>query len=70
MIHHWQTLTAPQLTEFAQRDPVAVLVLGAIEQHGTHLPLATDLMIGEGLQTAMLEALDASLNVVCLPRLR
>ncbi|MBS3666680.1 creatininase family protein [Vreelandella boliviensis] len=67
MIHHWQTLTAPQLAEFAQRDPVAVLVLGAIEQHGTHLPLATDLMIGEGLQTAMLEALDANLNVICLP---
>ncbi|GEN28368.1 creatininase [Halovibrio variabilis] len=67
MIHHWQTLTAPQLADFAQRDPVAVLVLGAIEQHGTHLPLATDLMIGEGLQAAMLEVLDPDLNVICLP---
>ena len=70
MIHHWQTLTAPQLADFAQRDPVAVLVLGAIEQHGTHLPLATDLTIGEGLQAAMLERLARiapSLNVLCLP---
>ncbi len=67
MIYHWQTLTAPQLTEFAQCDPVAVLVLGAIEQHGTHLPLATDLTIGEGLQAAMLEELDPNLNVICLP---
>ena len=67
MIHHWQTLTAPQLAEFAQCDPVAVLVLGAIEQHGTHLPLATDLTIGEGLQAAMLEKLDTYLNVICLP---
>ena len=67
MIHHWQTLTAPQLAEFAQRDPVAVLVLGAIEQHGTHLPLATDLIIGEGLQAAMLEVLNGDLNVICLP---
>lgn len=67
MIHHWQTLTAPQLADFAQRDPVAVLVLGAIEQHGTHLPLATDLTIGEGLQAAMLAQLDPAMNVVCLP---
>ncbi|MEA2118055.1 creatininase family protein [Halovibrio sp. HP20-50] len=67
MIHHWQTLTAPQLADFAQRDPVAVLVLGAIEQHGTHLPLATDLTIGEGLQAAMLEMLDPALDVICLP---
>lgn len=67
MIHHWQTLTALQLADFAQHDPVAVLVLGAIEQHGTHLPLGTDLTIGEGLQAAMLAQLDHSLNVICLP---
>ncbi|MCA1771350.1 MAG: creatininase family protein [Halomonas sp.] len=67
MIHHWQQLTAPQLAEIAQRDPVAVLVLGAVEQHGTHLPLATDLMIGEGLQSAMLEQLSPSVEVICLP---
>lgn len=67
MIHHWQTLTAPQLAEFVQRDPVAVLVLGAIEQHGTHLPLATDLTIGEGLQAAMLAQLEHKLNILCLP---
>lgn len=67
MIHHWQTLTAAQLAEFTLCDPVAVLVLGAIEQHGTHLPLTTDLTIGEGLQAAMLEELDPAINVVCLP---
>lgn len=67
MIHHWQMLTASQLAEFAQRDPVAVLVLGAIEQHGTHLPLATDLTIGEGLQSAMLEQLAPCVDVLCLP---
>ncbi|WP_447555621.1 creatininase family protein [Vreelandella sp. EE22] len=68
MIYHWQTLTAPQLEEVAARNPVAVLTLGAIEQHGTHLPLATDLMIGEGLQQAMLDALaDPAFDVICLP---
>lgn len=67
MIYHWQTLTTPELTALAERDPVAVLVLGAIEQHGTHLPLGTDLIIGEGLQTAMFGFLDPALEVVCLP---
>ncbi|MGO2391674.1 MAG: creatininase family protein [Halomonas sp.] len=67
MIYHWQALTSSQLADIAQRDPVAVLVLGAIEQHGTHLPLATDLTIGLGLQAAMLEQLNESLNVICLP---
>ncbi|PRY63428.1 creatinine amidohydrolase [Vreelandella songnenensis] len=67
MIHDWQTLTAPALATLAERDPVAVLVLGAIEQHGTHLPLGTDLIIGEGLMRALREKLDPALEVVCLP---
>ncbi|WP_447528075.1 creatininase family protein [Vreelandella sp. TE19] len=67
MIVHWQALTAPKLKEIATRDPVAVLTLGAIEQHGTHLPLATDLIIGEGLQSAMLDVLDSAVDVICLP---
>ncbi|MGP8291900.1 creatininase family protein [Vreelandella zhanjiangensis] len=67
MIYHWQTLTTPELAALAERDPVAVLVLGAIEQHGTHLPLGTDLIIGEGLQAAMLGFLDPALDIVCLP---
>tara|TARA_R100001230_G_C5675739_1_gene181369 strand:+ start:945 stop:1751 length:807 start_codon:yes stop_codon:yes gene_type:complete len=70
MVYHWQHLTAPQLHALSPRDPVAVITLGAIEQHGTHLPLGTDLIIGEGLQAAMLERLDAQdarVDVVCLP---
>ncbi|MFG6666283.1 creatininase family protein [Halomonas sp. HNIBRBA4712] len=69
MIYHWQALSAPTLKALAERDPVAILTLGAIEQHGTHLPLATDLIIGEGLQAATLKALDPELDVVCLPPL-
>lgn len=67
MIYHWQALTTPELAALAERNPIAVLVLGAIEQHGTHLPLGTDLIIGEGLQAAMLTLLDPGLEVVCLP---
>ncbi|MBE0489210.1 MAG: creatininase family protein [Halomonas sp.] len=45
---HWQDLTTPELAELPE-ESVAVMVLGAIEQHGAHLPLSTDLDIGEGL---------------------
>lgn len=67
MIYYWQTLTAPQLASIVEGDPVAVITLGAIEQHGTHLPLGTDLIIGEGLQAAMLDMIDPALDVLCLP---
>ncbi|XKH60924.1 creatininase family protein [Halomonas sediminis] len=69
---HWHDLSGPELAACAERDPVAVLVLGAIEQHGAHLPLSTDLDIGLGLQEAMLQALasrHATPDVLCLPAL-
>ncbi|MCS2608808.1 creatininase family protein [Halomonas dongshanensis] len=69
MHYEWHHLTSPQLAEVASRDPVALIVLGAIEQHGTHLPLATDLTIGLGLQQALLERLDEATDVLCLPPL-
>lgn len=67
MIYHWQTLTAPRLAAIAKGSPVAITTLGAIEQHGTHLPLGTDLIIGEGLQAAMLDMIDPAVDVLCLP---
>lgn len=45
----WQTLTTGEAARLAERDPVVVLPLAALEQHGPHLPLSTDLEIGMGL---------------------
>jgi creatinine amidohydrolase len=42
----WQNLTSPSLSHVDRRTPV-LLPLAAIEQHGPHLPLATDRLIGE-----------------------
>jgi creatinine amidohydrolase len=42
----WQNLTSPQLNQVDRRTPV-VLPIAAIEQHGPHLPLATDRIINE-----------------------
>ena len=43
---NWQELASPEFREIDRATPV-VLPVAAIEQHGPHLPLATDRMIGE-----------------------
>lgn len=66
----WASLTTLELAEMARRSPIAVVVMGATEQHGHHLPLGTDTTIGLGLQAAMLDALPQTLDVICLPAIR
>ena len=43
---YWDQLTSPQVAALDKSIPV-ILPVAATEQHGPHLPLATDRMIGE-----------------------
>ena len=63
----WQALTTVEAARAAARDPVAVLPLAAVEQHGPHLPLSTDLDIGIGLLAAAFERLPADFPAWALP---
>lgn len=63
----WQDLTVRDIGALAARDPVVVLPLAAIEQHGDHLPLSTDLDIGLGLLDACARYLDDAMAVTVLP---
>jgi creatinine amidohydrolase len=57
-------------TDFAQINPsrtVAVLPLGATEQHGPHLPLGVDQAIVDGVVAWSLQHLAADLPVIFLP---
>jgi creatinine amidohydrolase len=57
-------------TDFAQLDPartVAVLPLGATEQHGPHLPLAVDQALVDGIVGAALPLLPPDLPALFLP---
>jgi creatinine amidohydrolase len=64
---NWHELTSPELVERVTEETVAVMALGAIEQHGPHLPLDTDTVIAEGLLAAALARLDPAVDVLALP---
>jgi len=68
-IHQWSELTAPELAALAAADPVAILPVAAIEQHGAHLPLATDVLIGNGLLARACAELGETQGqpIICLP---
>jgi creatinine amidohydrolase len=66
----WASL---KTTDFAQLDAsrtVAVLPLGATEQHGPHLPLDVDSVIAEGIVAAALRHVPADAPVLILPTQR
>lgn len=57
-------------TEIARTDAarwIAVLPLAATEQHGPHLPLETDILIGEAYLARVRQLLPATLPVTFLP---
>jgi creatinine amidohydrolase len=63
----WEQLTSRQLAQVSRDVPV-VMNIAAIEQHGPHLPLATDSLIG----AHFLDRLDAALpqDVLILPQVQ
>ncbi|MEM8814055.1 MAG: creatininase family protein, partial [Pseudomonadota bacterium] len=64
---YWRDMTT---VEFEALDPertIAVLPIAAIEQHGPHLPVATDAVIGEAHIERVVELLPSDLGVTFLP---
>lgn len=63
----WFRDNDPLLEADDRRDWIAVLPLGAHEQHGPHLPLETDTIIAEGIMRRVADALPPHLPVTILP---
>ena len=64
---HWLELTTE---DFAGLDPektIVVLQIAAIEQHGPHLAVSTDTVIGQGIVDAVIARLPEDLSVLFLP---
>jgi creatinine amidohydrolase len=62
-------LRAPDLQRLVTSSSILVQPLGAVEQHGPHLPLNTDLLIAERVATVAVERVGAELDVWLLPAL-
>lgn len=65
--HHWAELATIDMTAEAMRDTLAILPVAAIEQHGPHLPLGTDLFIMEGYLERVNALLAADFPSLILP---
>lgn len=63
----WSRLTTRDFRALDPATTVAVLPLGATEQHGPHLPLCVDSTLVDGIVAAALPLLPADLPVLFLP---
>jgi creatinine amidohydrolase len=69
-IHTLASLTWPAVRDLPAEQTVAILPIGAIEAHGPHLPLGTDILIAEAMARAGAERLSArGLHALLLPAL-
>lgn len=55
------TATWMEVQQRLQRPTLAMIGVGALEQHGPHLPLATDTIMADGLARRLAEQIDALL---------
>jgi creatinine amidohydrolase len=69
-VHALAAMTWPAMRALPVARAVAVLPLGALEAHGPHLPLATDVIIAEAMARAGADRLSArGFHVLLLPSL-
>ncbi len=55
----WTHLRAPELKALAEKEAIVLMPVGAIEQHGPHLPVSTDLISAEWVCELAAERLEA-----------
>src|SRR6516162_5423852 len=63
----WSELNTNDFVGLDPETTIAVLPIAATEQHGPHLPVATDTAIAEGMIAETLRQLPADLSVLFLP---
>lgn len=66
-IGHWADLTAPDFAALDRTKAIAILPIGAIEQHGPHLAMSVDRDLTLAVLTRALLLIDPDLTVLALP---
>lgn len=65
----WWDLSTLEFSQLEMHNVVAILPIGAVEQHGPHLPVRVDAAINAGIIARAVELLPADLPVLVLPAL-
>jgi len=60
-------LTSPEVSQCLQKTSILCLPIGAIEQHGAHLPLDTDVVVAEELTRRIIARWGDELDLWQLP---
>ncbi|GFE49784.1 creatininase [Roseobacter cerasinus] len=63
----WADLRAPDFAEIDPMQTIAILPTAAIEQHGPHLPVGTDTLIGQGMLAELRRQAPDDLDLRLLP---
>lgn len=65
---YWQELSTAEIAEADREGTVVVIPVGAVEQHGPHLPVGVDAMINDGLLEDTLGRLPSEFPILVLPQ--
>jgi len=60
-------MTSPELDDFIRHDPVVLLPVGTMEEHGPHLPLETDAIIATEVAKRIDETMVNELPLLVMP---
>ena len=63
----WQDMSTEEFAKLDAARVIALLPVGAIEQHGPHLPVATDACINQGVLARALEQMPDDLRSPSCP---
>lgn len=68
-INRLDELSGPEVVDALGADSVIVLPLGAVEQHGPHLPLNTDLVVADAVSREVVSRVGSECDAWLLPAL-
>ena len=63
----WAELKSSDFRSLDPENTIVILPIAAIEQHGPHLPVMTDMAIAEGMLALLRERMPGNLSVLTLP---
>ncbi len=63
----WSELTSAEIKDAAGQRAVVLVPLGSIEQHGPHLPVGTDAMIGLEISRHVCERVSGKMRALYIP---